>query len=251
MADSPILKIPLVSPTQNDKSTTVNDGLEALEQAMHAPYKNATADGADITISEDDMTRHAVFFFTAATGDKAVKFPSQINSINTSMRFFVFNNTSHALTIKATSGSGSTSVIAPGKVAFLYQDHEDIIQLSIFDTASGAGPVDFSVFWAGVTADNNNIVKYKVLRPFSFADDFVGSLGAVGINPTSSAVFNVNKNGTTIGTVTINTSGGFTFATSGSGRETFAVGDLLAIAVNGTADVTLADISISILGQRT
>jgi hypothetical protein len=42
-----------------------------------------------------------------------------------------------------------------------------------------------------------------------------------------------------------------TFATAGSGAETFAAGDRLAIINQDPADATLADLSITFLGKRT
>src|SRR6185312_5912361 len=78
---------------------------------------------------------------------------------------------------------------------------------------------------------------------FTFPANFAGSGGSVGTNPTSSAVFTVQKNGSTIGTITISTGGAFTFATTGGSSKTVAKDDRIAIVAPSPQDSTLADVT--------
>lgn len=77
------------------------------------------------------------------------------------------------------------------------------------------------------------------------------SYGSVGANPTATATYTVYKNGSTVGTVQISTSGVFTFATSGGTSFTLSPGDRLTVVAPGSQDATLADVGITLVGTRT
>jgi len=83
-----------------------------------------------------------------------------------------------------------------------------------------------------------------------FAANFAGSAGHCGTNPTATAVYTLNKNGSSIGTCTISTSGTFTFATGGGAAQSLAAGDLLQVIAPSSVDATLADVNISWYGTR-
>jgi hypothetical protein len=82
----------------------------------------------------------------------------------------------------------------------------------------------------------------------NFAANFSGSYGTVGTNPTATAVFTVLNGATTIGTISISTSGVFTFATTSGTSKTAVAGDRLKITAPGTADATLADVAFTLAG---
>lgn len=103
-----------------------------------------------------------------------------------------------------------------------------------------------AVFYPTQPPASRFIMIYKFDRAISFPDNFVGSQGSVVSNPTSSYVMTISKNLITIGTITINTSGVFTFVTSGTGPETFAVGDRIGIAAPASTDLTISDISVTL-----
>jgi hypothetical protein len=103
------------------------------------------------------------------------------------------------------------------------------------------------------THGNGALLAQVVLsRAVSFADYFAGARAYAGVSATAETVLDVHRNGSPIGTITfgIGASSG-TFATGGSGAETFAAGDRLAIINENPADATLADLSVTLLGKRT
>lgn len=59
----------------------------------------------------------------------------------------------------------------------------------------------------------------------AFSIDFDGSEGAVITSPASDYVISVKKNGTEVGTITIDSSGVFAFATTGGATVSFVDGD--------------------------
>jgi hypothetical protein len=79
--------------------------------------------------------------------------------------------------------------------------------------------------------------------------NFGGSTGHCGGNPTSTAVYTVYKNGVQIGTVTIATSRGFTFATTGGATQSFVAGDTLSV-LTPTTDATLSGVTMTFAGTR-
>ncbi len=90
----------------------------------------------------------------------------------------------------------------------------------------------------------------KMARAIDFPANFSGSVGTVTTNPTATAAFDITKNGTTIGTASISTSGVFTFTTVSGTAKSLAIGDILKVTAPTPQDSTLADISFTLLGTR-
>lgn len=113
-------------------------------------------------------------------------------------------------------------------------------------------PFDVTAFLPGLqTSASQKILRVKVARAVSFAANFAGSYFAASANATGSTVFDVQKNGSSIGSVTIGAGGTTpTFATSGGTSQSFAAGDLFAIVGPATADATLADLGFTFAGTR-
>ena len=112
-------------------------------------------------------------------------------------------------------------------------------------------PYNVAAYKPGLPTASEVIFQFVTPTAFTLADNFAGSQGYVEVNPTASATFDVKKNGTNIGTVVVGTGGGFTFATSGTGLETFSVGDRLTVAAPGTPDATLSGFHVAFAGTRT
>lgn len=106
-------------------------------------------------------------------------------------------------------------------------------------------PVAF--FFTSTPTTSEVLLLYTASENITFADDFGGSVGDVGVNPTSSFVLDVQKNGASVGSVTIATGGGFTFSTTG-GAVSLVAGDQLKIVAPASADATVANVSITLMG---
>jgi hypothetical protein len=76
------------------------------------------------------------------------------------------------------------------------------------------------------------------------------SYGSLGVNPTATAVYQIFKNTANVGTVSISTSGVFTFATTSGAAFTLNAGDRFTMVAPGSQDATLADVSITLVGTR-
>jgi hypothetical protein len=99
------------------------------------------------------------------------------------------------------------------------------------------------------TMTNAEIFRNNATRDFTFPISLTGSYATAGIAATASSVFTLKKNGSSIGTITFATSsstGTFSFTSAIS----FSPGDVLEIDGPATADTTLANIGIDLLGTR-
>lgn len=81
------------------------------------------------------------------------------------------------------------------------------------------------------------------------ADDFAGSNCTVGTNPAASFVLDVQKNGSSVGSITIATNGAVTFATTGT-TVSLTSSDTLKIVAPSPADTTCANVAITLKGTR-
>lgn len=249
MASSNLLNITQIAESQSNKYQTHNNAVDALEQATNATLENAAVGGSAWAISEAEIVRYYTFKASGASGAFDITVPSTVNSVNAQRVFAVRNeDTTYTATVKASTGSGTSVALAPGASAILMQTHEDVVLVS--KSAGTTAPYDIGLFVNGLPVDNDEVMKFVVTRAFSLADDFAGSQGQAGVNPTAAATFTVKHNGATIGTVAISTGGVFTFATSGSGTEDFVAGDRLSVTNPTPQDATLSDVGITFAGTR-
>jgi hypothetical protein len=112
-------------------------------------------------------------------------------------------------------------------------------------------PYDVMAFYPGVPTASAKILRIPIARAVTFPANFANSLGKASANATGSTAFDIQKNGTSVGTATFAAAGATaTFTSSGGTAVSFAAGDLLSIIGPGTADATLADIGFVLAGTR-
>jgi hypothetical protein len=116
--------------------------------------------------------------------------------------------------------------------------------LEALDTAS---TVDISLFVSSTPADAAVLLLHIANSAFTLPASLTGSNAYANTASAAGATFSIEKNDVSIGTVDFTTAvkaAGFTFASDVS----FAVGDRLTLVNQGTADTTLADISVNLRG---
>lgn len=91
------------------------------------------------------------------------------------------------------------------------------------------------------------VLLYTAAQPITFPPNFANpaSYGTAGANPTSTETYTVQSGGSAVGTVSISTTGTFTFTTAG-----FVVpaGGRLTMTAPPTMDLTLSDVAITLVG---
>lgn len=115
--------------------------------------------------------------------------------------------------------------------------------------ASDAAPYDIPLSYAAGPPTADEVMGgVMVVRAVDFAANFAGSDGHIGTNPTGSFVISVKDDGSEIGTITISTGGGFTFATTGGTAKTVGAGSRLEFVAPNTPDGTAAYILATLAG---
>lgn len=249
MSTSNILGITEIGESQNNKYVTINNAIAALEQASNEGLVNSSVGAGPWALTEAQATRNFVFRASGGSADFNITVPSQINTINATRVFAVINeDTTYTATVKASTGTGNTASLLPGESGTFYQDYEDVYLISKGQAGTNP-PYDVGLYIPGQPASGAEVFKLVAVRDVEFPDDWAGSYGHVGTNPTSSAVFTIKKNGSSIGSISISTGGVFTFATTGA-ATTLAAGDRLTIEAPNPQDATLADIGFNLAGAR-
>jgi hypothetical protein len=116
--------------------------------------------------------------------------------------------------------------------------------------ADTGGLYNVSGYFVTVPTATEVLLNHIFSETVYFPDNFAGSVAHIETNPTSSFVIDVQKNGSSIGTLTVGTGGSMTFATTGSGDETFNSGDRLRLLAPGTPDATAANMTWTFKGRK-
>jgi hypothetical protein len=110
-------------------------------------------------------------------------------------------------------------------------------------------PYDIGLTVPGVLADADVLLRYPMPRAVDFPADLTGSRCIAAVAATASTVLSIKKNGGEFGTATFGAAG--TSATlAAASSVSFAAGDVLTIEGPATADVTLADLGMALVGTR-
>lgn len=252
MATTGILAITQMEQNQNNRYLTHNNAVDALEQAENRPLANTAVGAGPWTITEANFTRYKIFKASGASAAYDIVVPSLIGGVTATKRtFFVWNaDTVDTATVKA-STPAATVVLPPGAIAEISQDGNDLIALTRFSTIGDeALPYDVGFFVSGKPGAAAVIMILVATRPFTLPDDFAGSKYFNGANPTTNPIsFDVQKNESSIGSISVTSSGVATFSTTGAGVS-MAIGDRLKVVAPGTQDATCADISVVFRGAR-
>jgi hypothetical protein len=98
----------------------------------------------------------------------------------------------------------------------------------------------------GVPTASQVDIRFSVGRAFVLPANLAGSIVNAGVVATAIAVWNIQKNGVTVATITF-AAGSATGTFSVQAAVTFAVGDKFRIVAPAVADATLADIDFTLL----
>jgi hypothetical protein len=104
---------------------------------------------------------------------------------------------------------------------------------------------DIAGYYNNLQVASDVYFKFVVVRDFYVQANFSGSLLHAGVAATASATYNIQKNGSNIGTVVVGAgsqSGTFTLA----GATNFVAGDTMSIICPSSQDASLSNVSITI-----
>lgn len=155
-----------------------------------------------------------------------------------------------------TTGGATESFAVDDELALIGSSSADAtlanVSLTLQGTRASVTSTPITVVpasWLGPVPGNHIIGLYVVSNQTTFPANWSGAAGKVGTNPTATATFTVYKNGSSVGTVSISTSGVFTFSTTGGASVTFNTNDEMQVQFQSSTDATLADVAITFSGN--
>ena len=121
--------------------------------------------------------------------------------------------------------------------------------VKVYRYTASAAPYDVNFqYFAGTPTSSQKVFSFVAPRDIDFADDFAGSYLTADTAATSSTIFDVQINGSSVGTITVAAAGTTgTFATTG-GAESVLAGQKVQIIGPSTADGTIAGLSCTLRG---
>lgn len=137
-------------------------------------------------------------------------------------------------------------------VSFYLPNNGDVLtynaDLGVWECHPVTDTIEITAFFAGRPADGQVLLYWHATELLILPGNFVGAYGYIRVNPTATVTLNVAINGSNFGTISISTSGVFTFATTSGAQQGVAVGDRISITNQATSDVTAADIGVTLVG---
>lgn len=247
-AYTPELATAEVDQTQNNKYLTMNDLVVKTQGAFNKLLASATT--GNWNLSEAQFTQYNVFKPSGRAGAFLLTLPDAVNISNPERCFIVWNaDTTYNCTVEALSTPGATVILTPGQVAVCYRNGVNVY--SLISGSAGLSPIyDIGFFIPSKPGAGAEVLRFKAVRAFSIAGNAAGSTGSVGVNPTSTAAFDIKKNGSSVGSISFSTGGVATFSTTAGAVVSFAINDILTIVAPGSQDATMADIGVVFLGTR-
>lgn len=112
---------------------------------------------------------------------------------------------------------------------------------------------DYSIgfFFTSVPTVSEVLLLHVAGAAFTIPANFSGGLqSSVGTNPTATFALDVQKNGSTIGTLSVSTGGVVTATTTSGTSKSIAAGDVIKIVAPSPVDATAANMAFTIIGAR-
>lgn len=162
--------------------------------------------------------------------------------------YVIINNTSgaFALTVKTVAGTGVD--LDNGENSVVFCDATNVLEV-ITGGAGATQPYDVGSFLEAAPTASQIMLRHVFARQVIFASGLAPSQGVAGTAATAQADLDIQKNGSSVGTIRFAAAGTVASFIMAS-QTTFAVGDKLTVVAPGTADATLAKVSFTLAGTR-
>ena len=253
MGTTPRLLIAEVAQTQAQWDQTVNDGFVDLENAITDTYA-IDFTSANINLSVTAMVENQFFLCQNVNTDRTLTFPANVTTFDETRRVVIVHNESTNVGNVSIVPSGGTQIVnlIPGGTAVIYLKGAVGYLASVYSstTPSSDTSYDTSIFISGAPATNDEVFRYMFPRTVTYSSNFSGSRASVRVNPTNNYTFTIDKNGSNVGNLQIDTAGTAVFATNSAATVVFAPGDVLTVNTSSVADATLNDIGITLVGTK-
>lgn len=105
-----------------------------------------------------------------------------------------------------------------------------------------------AIFFTTAPTSSEVLGIYIAADDFTIAANMSGSQVSVGTNPAATFAIDVQKNGSTIATISISTAGAATLTTTSGTSKSIAAGDILKFVGPSPADATIANVAVNVKG---
>jgi hypothetical protein len=240
------LGIAPIASNQAQKEITANEAFERLA--------GAGAEKLIVTMADADVTLTAAQALATASIECTGTLTAGRSLIVPSARklYDVANKTSGGFAVTVRTASGSGVALAAGDEQVLRCDGADVVAVApptSVAALAGPQPYDIASFYPGVPGSAALLLRFVAPRPVTLPQSLTGSYGSAGAAATAQTDIDIQVGGVSKGTVRF-AAGGTTATFIFSNAVSLAAGDVLTLTAPTVADVTLADISITLAGMR-
>lgn len=242
MSTTDNLALTLIETSQAQKEVTANQAFAALDAAICESLTFEVGDGANEPT--EAQVREAVRILLVA-GSPAPSGAVTVTLPAVKRLLFVSNDCGETADIECDGGS-ETVEVADGASVLVYCDGIEVYGIS---SGGGSAPVALGTYVAGVPLDDEVVLSFVATDALAIPVALAGSRAVASVAATAETDFDVQKNGSSVGTIRFAAAG--TVATFiAASAVSIAAGDRLSVVAPSTADATLADISITIRATR-
>jgi len=235
------LDLPQIAEGQDDKEITINLATLKVDLSL-TDFIDLDLASGNHTITTTEWYENILFRATNATVVGRTVTVQQLKRM-----ILLESDAANTENVDFVVGSG-TITLNPGDAVMAYADGT-VNGLSQIGSAGTAGIYDFPMYYNGVPGDAEVIMKVVCVRAFTLPSGLTLSQGYATTVSTGAVSFNIEKNGSNIGSIDFAAATAvatFTF----TGDVSFAAGDRLEVIAPATADATLAAISMTLAGTR-
>lgn len=234
------LQLEQVAPNQNQKEATINDQAGQLDAAI-TEILDVDFSGGDVTLTTEEFRRHFEFRCDGQSASRDLNLPDVKRAI------FSVVNIDGSFPIVVTKGATTVSVGAGERALFSTDGTTDDLT-QIGGNAATTKSYNAGFFFSGLPGAGARVGGHIIAEPGGItipvnADE---SQAEAEVASTGSAVFDIQKNGASVGSFTFASSATATFTMASP--VTLAQGDRLQIIAPGSQDATLSDVYLTIRG---
>lgn len=265
MANSPYTGVEHIEPNQAQKEVTANEGFDRL--SLFVAETLALTITGDTQLTETQFQEAVRFDLSGTPGAGfLLEVPSTVKKL-----FIVNNQSDSTVTIQVVGGNGASTSIGSGEQFLFYTDTTDVIllgkganeldELSDVDTSTSAPttgdllrfdgtnfvpfrpPYNVAAFVPETPASDSTVLLHVAASDFNLPASLTGSQGYAETAGTGGVTtFDVQKNGTSVGSVSFADSSNTATFTMAS-QTSFTAGDRLKIvapsSLNGIENVSI------------
>lgn len=230
-------------------SSLIGDELVEISQVSTTVVRSSTTISAQA--SDNSFNDSGAGFVSAgfAVGDRVRVTGFTGNVANNILAGRITALTTTKMTIGGTDGdvivddaAGETVVIAKWTTRRAL--------LSEIGIGSGTSSYDMRFGFTTTPTTDQIIDTIMIGRDITLPANMTGSLGRVGVNPTATFDMLLKDDGTTIGTISVSTSGVFTFTTTSGTLKNIVAGSVLTLVAPTTVDATVENMTMTLLATE-